>query len=196
MLGDLTGKTVLDLYAGTGALGIEALSRGAAKAVFVEAARGASDVLRDNLSRLALTEPSAVIVGTRVERAGPKLVAHAPFDIVFCDPPWRMLPEAVRALKSLLVEMEPASLPRLRVEGGLEATPSEPAHAETGLARRHTSDAPPSVAPPSVTRLILEHPARVSSEILEGLPWPIADQRAWGDTGVSVFELPGKTSTV
>src|SRR5262249_36636856 len=60
-LGDVGGATVLDLYAGTGALGIEALSRGAAGATFVENARPALAALRGNLAALGLEEQARVI---------------------------------------------------------------------------------------------------------------------------------------
>ncbi|WP_199285558.1 RsmD family RNA methyltransferase, partial [Saccharomonospora iraqiensis] len=52
--GDLRGARVLDLYAGSGALGLEALSRGAADALFVESDRAAVQVLRDNVARVGL----------------------------------------------------------------------------------------------------------------------------------------------
>ena len=82
------GARVLDLYAGTGALGIEALSRGAAEAVFVERSPAALRTIRENLRRTHLTD-RAVVVGldvraflTRRERNG------APFDLVLADPPY------------------------------------------------------------------------------------------------------------
>ena len=83
MLGDVDGARVLDLYAGSGALGIEALSRGAASAVFVERDPGALAAIQRNLSPLD--------VEARVERADVvRWLAHAegPFDLVFCDPPY------------------------------------------------------------------------------------------------------------
>jgi 16S rRNA (guanine(966)-N(2))-methyltransferase RsmD len=97
ILGDLGGHRVLDLYAGSGALGIEALSRGAAHAVFVESSRAALSVLRQNLGRLELDD-RATVVPLRVERAGRTLVRHGPFNLVTCDPPW---PTWRRALEHL-----------------------------------------------------------------------------------------------
>ncbi len=85
MLGDLSGARVLDLFAGTGAIGLEALSRGAAEAVCVERARPALDALRRNAEALG---------------AGPRLRVEARdvaryllgeigrFHVVFADPPW------------------------------------------------------------------------------------------------------------
>ena len=62
MVGDLTGVRVLDAYAGSGALGIEALSRGASGVVFVEKSPRVAKVIRENLAKLGLTERAKVIV--------------------------------------------------------------------------------------------------------------------------------------
>ncbi len=80
ILGDLAGLRAADLYAGTGALGIEALSRGASFAAFVEARRPAALVLRSNLDALELGAVSTVIVAP-VERALESLRALGPFDL-------------------------------------------------------------------------------------------------------------------
>lgn len=101
LLGDLSGTRVLDLYAGTGALGIEALSRGAAHAVFVERWRPAREVLAENLVRLGLAAESTVLPQA-VERARASLVAAAPFDLVFVDPPWGDLSAACAAVVRVL----------------------------------------------------------------------------------------------
>ena len=87
ILGEMTELRVLDLYAGTGALGIEALSRGAAHATFVESNAAALGALRRNLSALELTE-QATVVPVRVERARARVAQGGPYDLVFCDPPW------------------------------------------------------------------------------------------------------------
>lgn len=81
---DLTDARVLDLYAGSGALGLEALSRGAASAVFVESAPGALAVLRKNIAAVGL--PGEVRPGkvATVLAAG----SAAPFDLVLADPPY------------------------------------------------------------------------------------------------------------
>ena len=87
--GALDGKSVLDLYAGTGASGIEALSRGAARAVFVEQARPALESLRRNLETLGLGKDEVAVLATGVvpalRRATP--LPFEPFGAVFCDPP-------------------------------------------------------------------------------------------------------------
>jgi 16S rRNA (guanine966-N2)-methyltransferase len=97
VLGAVEGLRVLDLYAGSGALGIEALSRGALHAVFVEASRPALLSLRENLAALGIGE-RAEVLPMRVESAGSALGRMPPFELVFCDPPWK---EAAQALKLL-----------------------------------------------------------------------------------------------
>jgi 16S rRNA (guanine966-N2)-methyltransferase len=74
---------VADLYAGTGALGIEALSRGAAHCTFVERARGALAVINDNITSLDLRERARVVAGDP-----PAVVPHLDVDLVFADPPY------------------------------------------------------------------------------------------------------------
>ncbi|MET0276130.1 MAG: 16S rRNA (guanine(966)-N(2))-methyltransferase RsmD [Acidimicrobiia bacterium] len=87
-LGDLVDDAVvLDLYAGSGALGIEALSRGAARAVFVDRDRNAIDAIRTNLATTHLTEHARVqssAVSTFFHTPPPE----APFDLVLLDPPY------------------------------------------------------------------------------------------------------------
>jgi len=90
ILGSLDGFSVLDLYAGTGALGIEALSRGASGAMFVESSHQALKCLTSNVSGLGLAERSRVIHAS-VERAGREISDRAPYDVIFCDPPWSKL---------------------------------------------------------------------------------------------------------
>lgn len=85
-LGVLDGARVLDLYAGSGALGIEAVSRGAAHATLVEHARVAADVCRRNARALGLTDRVAV-VAERAERFAGR-PAVAPWDLVLVDPPY------------------------------------------------------------------------------------------------------------
>lgn len=103
-LGDVSGAAVCDLYAGTGALGIEALSRGAARAAFVESGRAALAALRENLASLDLGQVAQVIPAP-VERSLDRLTqvaGGAPFDLVLMDPPWAALAAAVTAAGRLV----------------------------------------------------------------------------------------------
>jgi 16S rRNA (guanine966-N2)-methyltransferase len=87
ILGDITGRVVLDLYAGTGALGIEALSRGAERAVFVEKARSAHRLLTQNIHALDLTARCRVLAGS-VRGSRASLAKLGPYDLVLADPPY------------------------------------------------------------------------------------------------------------
>lgn len=82
---DLEGRRVLDLFAGTGQMGIEALSRGAASAVFVEQRRDAAATVRDNLKTTQLDSRAKVICG---EAMAFLASAREKFDIIFIDPPY------------------------------------------------------------------------------------------------------------
>lgn len=92
----IQGTVFLDAYAGSGAVGIEALSRGAARAIFIEKHRGAVDVIRQNLKSLGL-EPRAEVVCGKVLVALPRFQA----DIVFLDPPYGLADEYDGALRAL-----------------------------------------------------------------------------------------------
>ena len=81
------GARVLDLFAGSGALGLEALSRGAAHATFVELGAPSLDALRHNIAELAV-EDRAAVRRTDALRYATRLAAGA-FDLAFADPPYR-----------------------------------------------------------------------------------------------------------
>lgn len=85
---ELRGARVLDLYAGSGALGIEALSRGAAAATFVERDKTVYRVLLGNLETTGLRDRADVLVSD-VRRALDRQLPGAPFDIALLDPPYR-----------------------------------------------------------------------------------------------------------
>jgi 16S rRNA (guanine966-N2)-methyltransferase len=99
ILGSVTECRVLDLFAGTGALGLEALSRGAAHATFVDSARAAVTALRGNLRALGLEDRATVIAGDAVVSAARHAPA-TPWQLVFVDPPYRS-DLAVRAVAAL-----------------------------------------------------------------------------------------------
>jgi len=79
-------KRVLDMFAGTGALGLEALSRGAQYAVFVDAARSSCDVIQRNIELCRVAEHARIIYHDLVKSSLPAF--HQPFDLVFMDPPY------------------------------------------------------------------------------------------------------------
>lgn len=109
ILGDLAGKRVIDCYAGTGALGLEAVSRGAALAVLIEASEHAYRVLKDNVSSLDVGD-GVSIVRQAVERSEKRIAPLGPFDLVLADPPW---PIAARAAKDVVKLL----LPHLSSDG-------------------------------------------------------------------------------
>ena len=90
LMGRLEGASVLDLFAGSGALGLEAISRGAARAVFVDQARAAQQAVAKNLAALGFSGRGTLLrcdyraALSRLSKEG------ARFDLVFLDPPYRM----------------------------------------------------------------------------------------------------------
>lgn len=84
---EVPGARVLDLYAGTGSLGLEALSRGAASAVFVERDRSVLETLRSNIDRVGLGGRAS---GSAAERFLAGASPRDAYDLVFFDPPYRL----------------------------------------------------------------------------------------------------------
>ena len=120
MLGSLAGARVLDLYAGSGAVGLEALSRGADHVLLVEQGSRATRVIRENIEAIGL--PGAVLAADRVERvlargpapaggqdspasaAGQDRPEEGRYDVVFADPPYALADTAVSQVLSLLAD--------------------------------------------------------------------------------------------
>jgi 16S rRNA (guanine966-N2)-methyltransferase len=106
-IGSLDGTRVLDLYAGSGAMGLEALSRGAASVVFVESNRAVARTLTDNIDRVGLpgtemvTANAAAFAKEAPDRARID-AAHYPFDLVLCDPPYAL---GAPRLREVLVDL-------------------------------------------------------------------------------------------
>jgi 16S rRNA (guanine966-N2)-methyltransferase len=114
--GSLQGAWVLDLYAGSGAVGLEALSRGADRVLFVEADPGAAQVIRGNLASVGL--PGGQLVTSRVERVlargpggsepgggepgGSEQSGEPGYDVVVADPPYAVTDEDVAAMLAAL----------------------------------------------------------------------------------------------
>jgi len=86
--GEIEGRRVLDLFAGTGNLGIEALSRGAKKAIFVEKEKHALSLIRTNLEHLGLLERSEILPVDVTRAIGILKQRGDCFDLIFIDPPY------------------------------------------------------------------------------------------------------------
>lgn len=145
----VAGAAVLDLFAGTGALGLEALSRGAASAVLVEADPVAFSVLRRNVDSLEAEGAETLAMDYRRALRWLKGGARR-FRVVFLDPPYG-----------------------------------------TGMASRAAVETAASgVAEPGAT-VVVEDAARSGPpEVPEG--WRLAEERVYGDTRVTMFEIPSK----
>jgi len=100
MLGSLAGARVLDLYAGSGAVGLEALSRGAEHVLLVEHGARATRVIRENIEAIGL--PGAALAADRVERVLARGPEGGRYDVVFADPPYALADAAVSQVLSLL----------------------------------------------------------------------------------------------
>lgn len=146
IMGSLEGAHVLDLFAGSGGLGIEALSRGAAHATFVDAGKPALAAVRGNLRELGLDARALVVTGDAVAQAA-RLVPAAPWRLVFVDPPYR----------SDLATRAVLAVPADRLAPGAVIVIEHDRHN----------------APPDALGSLLR-----------------TDQRRYGDTMVSFFEVP------
>jgi 16S rRNA (guanine966-N2)-methyltransferase len=111
MLGDVSGLAVLDAFAGSGALGLEALSRGAASAVFCETSAPALRVLRANVERLGYGDRAEVRRQDARRRLAADARAERAYQLIVLDPPYRML--------TALQEDFSLHLPHVLVPGGI-----------------------------------------------------------------------------
>ncbi|OLZ66869.1 16S rRNA (guanine(966)-N(2))-methyltransferase RsmD [Streptomyces sp. IMTB 2501] len=94
--GPLEGERVLDLYAGSGAVGLEALSRGASHTLLVEADARAAKTVRDNVKNLGL--PGAEVRTGKAEQIIQTAAPTEPYDIVFLDPPYAVTDDDLREI--------------------------------------------------------------------------------------------------
>ena len=135
LIGPVDGATVLDLFAGSGAMGLEALSRGAAMAVFVESDREACRAIERNLEKLRLTGASVLRRDT-LQALAAEAAAGRRYDLVLVDPPYRMFSSLQTAFSAYL----PAVLAEdgvLVVETGAKEEPDLPLAVRTS--RRYGS---------------------------------------------------------
>ena len=100
MVGSLTGARVLDLYAGSGAVGLEALSRGAEHVLLVESGARAARVIRENITAIGL--PGAELLTDRVERVLARGPGQGRYDVVFADPPYAVPGDDVSGMLAAL----------------------------------------------------------------------------------------------
>lgn len=94
---------VLDLFAGSGSLGLESLSRGANSAVFIDESRAAAKIIGENLSKTRL-DASAKVQTMRVDRFLRGLGSHTAFDLIFADPPYAHDEQKQSILQNLLLD--------------------------------------------------------------------------------------------
>lgn len=105
LAGSWSGTRVLDLYAGSGALGLEALSRGARSAVLVERDRRAASVMRANVERTGLAEAHVLVADAAATGLHQRIPADLrPVDRILVDPPYEVPAERVRTLLRGLVD--------------------------------------------------------------------------------------------
>ena len=128
--GVLDGAVAVDLFAGSGALGVEALSRGAAHVTFVDDDRAAVQAVRRNLEACGVADRADGRGGTRVERWLAGLAPGTRFDLAFCDPPY-----AYEAWAALLAAL-PAALVVVESDGPVEL-PARLGARPRGPLRRH-----------------------------------------------------------
>jgi len=130
----LVGARFLDLYAGTGAIGIEALSRGAEQAAFVEPHAASLRVLRANLERCGLAAQAAIYPCTVAAFFKRSPAGERPYDVVFADPPYRDGDDAAVLLSALQAgsRLQPTATVILEHD-----SKAEPAIAGLSLVRRY-----------------------------------------------------------
>lgn len=129
--GGLEGDRVLDAFAGSGALGLESLSRGASYALFFERDRKAQKVIEGNLHKLGIDSRIGRLVRQDVFKFAPAMI-DAPFDVVFLDPPYayrvddvldlvRSLARANALSEDAVIVYEHAQADRAEVDAGIDA---------------------------------------------------------------------------
>ncbi len=106
IIGDrVQGARVLDLFAGTGQIGLEALSRGAREAVMIEKDRQTLQVLKANLARTRLEEGGRILAGDYRGRLKSLVKTGDRFDLIYLDPPWRLVASLAGELEGTLIQL-------------------------------------------------------------------------------------------
>lgn len=124
LIGPVDGARVLDLYAGSGAMGLEALSRGAKRATFVELEPAPIDAIERNLAKLGLTG-AEIVRGDAAARVAADAQRGRRYDLVLIDPPYRMLHDSLTRIAPHLPSIvEPGGL--VVVESGAREEPDLP----------------------------------------------------------------------
>jgi 16S rRNA (guanine966-N2)-methyltransferase len=120
LIGPVENVAVLDLFAGSGAMGLEALSRGARRCVFVESDRSACSVIRDNLQKLRLTG-ALVLCKDTLQALREERGAGRSYDLVLVDPPYGAWPEfQLRLAEALPAALAPDGLLVVETSGKVE----------------------------------------------------------------------------
>ena len=122
ILADVSAERVLDLYAGSGALGLEALSRGAQRLVLVESSKAAQQAIRSNVLSLGVGA-RATLLPLRAEASFKALERLGPFTLVFADPPWADAQAAMVILEKLASTSLLAPAARLVLEHAARTPP-------------------------------------------------------------------------
>jgi pantetheine-phosphate adenylyltransferase/16S rRNA (guanine(966)-N(2))-methyltransferase RsmD len=128
------GGEVLDLYAGTGALGIEALSRGSERAVFVERDGRAVAAIRENLRRTGFEDRARVVRGDVSQALGKLERSAGPFNLIFLDPPYRI---AAAEAEGVLARLQALLAPGGRVVVESTGLPPRVTRGTKGETRRY-----------------------------------------------------------
>lgn len=168
VLGIINGWRVLDLYAGSGALAIEALSRGAARAVLIERAQPALRAIAGNLQALGLQD-RATVLGGPVARLLSVAVSHGPFDLILVDPPY------LEVGSGRLAALLDRCLAEHRRRWGQRGSP------------RPTGGSCPAL------RIVLEHSARDGAPQLGAAC--LEATRLYGDTAISLYTELGAAAS-
>lgn len=173
ILGNIGGDRVVDCFAGTGALGLEAISRGASFAAFVESGKEAAKAIDQNINQLGAKDRT-LLLRCPVERCVGTLSKQSQFDLILADPPWPICHQAA-------IDVE--RLARVILKPGGTLVVGHPTSSPVEL-RPHQSDLPAASPPPL---------ASSSGQVL----FELESRRNWGDSGLSLFrraETPSGTS--